>query len=97
MLIDVLKVISEAENDNFKKPRSTNKITVKENGVAIDSIEDEKPLTDSESCVEYLILSFCHNFSLKAKQGAGLLAQGCKYLAHLIAKGLKGDFEPVRL
>ncbi|OMJ86867.1 hypothetical protein SteCoe_11498 [Stentor coeruleus] len=100
MLIEVLNQLYEAEL--IKSPqKSLNKqikpVQNSENGLDIDNIDDEKSLEDSESCLEFLILSFCHNFSLKPKQGAGLLAQGCKFLAHIVAKGLKNDFEPVRM
>lgn len=62
----------------------------------ISLIDHEKSLMDAESCIEFFVLSFTHNFSLTSKQAAGLLAQNCKYLAHITAKGLKGDFEPVK-
>ena len=62
----------------------------------ISLINQEKSLMDSESCIEFFVLSFTHNFGLSNKQATGLLAQGCKYLAHITAKGLKGDFEPVK-
>lgn len=91
MLIEVLSQIFEAEHG--KPPKSAKQ----ESGLVIDSINEQKALFDAESCLEFLILSFCHNFSLKPKQGIGLLAQGCKYLAHIIAKGLKGNFDPVQI
>ena len=90
MITEILKSMSAAENGGFQK-KST------ENGVDIDSIDNEKLLTDTESCVEYLIVSFINNFTVTPKQAAGLLAQGGKYLAHIVAKGLKGDFEPVKI
>lgn len=90
MLIEVLKMICEAESRSFKKKRHGG-------GVDVDMIDNETMLSDAESCVEFLILSFCHSFSIPAKQAAGLLAQGGKYLAHIVAKGLKGDFGPVKI
>ena len=91
MLLEVLQQIHTAEQT---KPQKRNK-TPGGGGVFLDNIETSKPLFEAESCLEFLILSFCHNFKLTVKQGAGLLAQGNKYLAHIVAKGLKGDFEPV--
>ena len=96
MLIEVLIQIYNSEigkTSSVKQKKEKNT----ENGVDLDALDEEKTIIEAESCVEFLILSFCHNFYLKPKQGAGLLAQGCKYLAIIIAKGLKGDFEPVKL
>jgi hypothetical protein len=64
-------------------------------GILIDSIDTEKPLFEADSCLEFLILSFCHNFSLRPKQAVGLLTQGNKYLSQIVAKGLKGDFDAI--
>ena len=111
MLTEVLKQLYEAEHErSIKSSRSVRELKEmqdpdkpskqqepKEPGLLIESIDERKSLSESESCLEFLILSFVHNFSLKPKQGIGLLAQGCKYLAHIVAKGLKGDFDPVRL
>lgn len=35
------------------------------------------------------------NFGLSAKESVALLSNDSKYLAHILAKGLKGDFKPV--
>ena len=102
MIIEVLFQLFTAENGksglgsaNTSK-RGYKPTQANEGGIVIESISEEKQLIDAESCLEYLILSFCHSFSLKPKQSAGLLAQGCKFLAHIVAKGLKGDFDPIK-
>lgn len=99
MIIEVLKQIYNAENirtsSNASK-RGHKPMQATDGGIIIENISENKKLEEAESCLEYLILSFCHNFLLKPKQGAGLLAQGCKFLAHIVVKGLKGDFEPVK-
>lgn len=61
----------------------------------IESIEPNKSLTSTKTCLELLIVSFSQSFSLRPKQAAGLMTQGGKYLAHIIVKGLKGQYEPV--
>lgn len=94
MVVEVLSLIYDAERLGFP---STTPTKAKATGVVVEEVQQEKELTDSESCVEYFVLSFCHNFSLNPKQGAGLLVQGSKYLAHIIAKGLKSNFEPIKL
>ncbi|CAG9316961.1 unnamed protein product [Blepharisma stoltei] len=101
MLIEVLNQIYNVEvglkenneNRNYNKPQPSSS----EEGLAIDQLNTTKPLFEADTCLEYLIVSLCKDFELKPKQGAGLLAQGYKYLAHIIAKGLKGSFEPVML
>lgn len=99
MVVEVLTQICEEETG--KKIRNSEKQGYKtvaaEGGVMLENINENKPLSDANSCLEFLILSFCRNFSLRPKQGAGLLAQGCKFLAHIVAKGLKGDFDPVKI
>ena len=102
MLTEVLKQIYQAEHKISARELKgmqdpLKQVKPKEPGLMIDAIDEQRPLNESESCLEFLILSFVHNFSLKAKQGLGLLAQGCKFLAYIVAKGLKGDFAPVHL
>ena len=65
--------------------------------VSLDTLDTDKVLFQSDSCIEFFLLSFCSSFDLKPKQAAGLLAQGNKVLKQIIIKGLKGDFEPVLL
>ena len=89
-VLEVLKLVKESEANGFAVGKKQNQ------GLDINTIDDEKSLDDAESCLEFFILSFTHSFRLSSKQATGLLAQGCKYLAHIIAKGLKGEFEPVR-
>lgn len=105
MITEVLEQIYQAarqprprSNASSVKPQPQvykKAITTPEGGVIIDSIDSSKPLFEADTCLEFLILSFCHNFNISPKQAAGLLTQGYKYLAHIVAKGLKGDFEPV--
>ena len=62
----------------------------------IESIYVSRPLEEADSCLEFLLLSFCQHFRITPKQAAGLLTQGNKYLAQILGKGLKTDFQPVR-
>lgn len=75
-----------------EKPETGDK---KSPGVFLDSMETDKALFQADSCIEFFILSFCANFSIKPKQGAGLLTKNNEILARVIAKGLKGDFDPI--
>ncbi|CAG9333687.1 unnamed protein product [Blepharisma stoltei] len=101
MITEVLEQIYQAAKPQAENPPPQptqvykKAITTSEGGVIIDSIDSSKPLFEADTCLEFFILSFCHNFNITPKQAAGLLTQGYKYLAHIVAKGLKGDFEPV--
>lgn len=98
MVVEVLTQLHTASSELTPLSSSLNSKKVKmteDGGLFIDSIDHEKPLFEAESCLEYLILSFCHNFDLVPKQAAGLMVQGNKYLVHIAAKGLRGDFDPV--
>ena len=77
---------------NLKVPRAC---AGPDGALFIESIEPSKALTATKSCLEFLIVSFSHHFLLKPKQAAGLMTQGGKYLARILVKGLKGQYQPV--
>lgn len=64
-------------------------------GVDLESISEKKDITKTESCLEFLLLSLGKSFSLLPKQAAGLLTDGSQYLAHILIKGLKGQYPQV--
>ena len=68
-----------------------------EGGVLLDNLNLSNQLIDSESVLEFFVLSFCKCFKTSAKVSAGLLAQNGSFLAQLLKKGLKRDFTPVLL
>ena len=41
------------------------------------------------------LLGLIRHFGLNAKEALSLLSNDSKYLAHILAKGLKGDFRPI--
>lgn len=55
-----------------------------------------KTLDTAESCLEFLILSFCSSFSINCRVSVGLLVQQCEYLKKIMANGLKGNFTPIQ-
>lgn len=65
-------------------------------GVSLDSLNLAKPLAETESCLEFLLISLCGSLGLKPKQAVGLLAHELQYLKKVLARGLKGDFTPVQ-
>ena len=73
-----------------KKPR-----LAPDGALYIESLDPRRGLQDTNSCLEFLLLSFCKNFELSPKQAAGLLTQNNKFLAHVIVKGLRGDHTPI--
>ena len=85
-IISILKDIKALEGQLTKPSKP---------GVSLDTLDTDKGLFQSDSCVEFLLLSFCSSFDLRPKQAAGLLAQGNKVLTQIVIKGLKGDFDPV--
>ena len=89
-VIEFLTLIKESEPTTT--PAQSPK---KAPGVYLDTMDTDKALFQADSCIEFFILSFCSNFSLKPKQSAGLLTKNNEILARVIAKGLKGDFDPV--
>lgn len=61
----------------------------------ISKLNLKSELTESGSLLELLILAIMKHFSLNAKESVALLSNESKYLAHILAKGLKGDFKPI--
>ena len=65
-------------------------------GLSLDSLNLARPLAETESCLEFLLLSLCGSLRLKPNQAVGLLAHELHYLKKVLARGLKGDFGPVQ-
>ena len=74
----------------FRKPKQT-----PDGALFIESIDTRRPLSEANTCLEFLLIAFCTHFNIRQKQAAGLLTEGNKYLNVVLTKGLKGDFQPV--
>ena len=85
------KKLSSPSAGKGKRPRPA-----PEGALYIETIDPKRDLNLSNSCLEFLILSFCQSFEIQPKQAAGLLTQGNKFLAHILVKGLKGNHEKVQ-
>jgi len=60
---------------------------------AVPTLDENKDFTDSESTLEFILLSLSQCLIMKTKQAAALLANDHKYLIHIAVKGMKGgDF-----
>ncbi|CAD8193766.1 unnamed protein product [Paramecium pentaurelia] len=58
--------------------------------IGIDEIDPEKPLNQTQSLLEFIIVSLCKHFNIKPKQAVGLLNQNYKQLSNILIKGNKG-------
>lgn len=65
--------------------------------LVIESVSANIPLDATESCLEFLLVSFCKHFKMHPKQSAGLLTQSGKYLSYIISRGLKGKHTTIIL
>ena len=66
-------------------------------GVAIENLSSTKPLAETQTCLEFLILSMCSSLSLKPRHAISLFAHDFEYLKKLFSRGLKGDFGPIQV
>jgi hypothetical protein len=57
-------------------------------------LDQRKDPANADSSLEFLLLLLCQSLSLPPNEVLGLFTNQNKYLAHVIAKGLKGDFAP---
>lgn len=63
------------------------------NELILEEVDSKKPLNESKSLLDFFITGLSRHLSLKPQQAASLLSNGNKYLAHLLVKGVKGEFE----
>lgn len=63
--------------------------------VDIMEMDETKNPSETESTLEFVLLTLCRALNLKASQSVALLANGNEYLTHCVVKGVKGRFEPM--
>ena len=63
----------------------------------IEQISKNMPLNECKSLLEILLVSLTRNLDLRPKQAVALLSNGNKYLAHVLVKGIKGNYDPLIL
>ncbi|CAD8193441.1 unnamed protein product [Paramecium pentaurelia] len=76
-----------------KLPQTKYDIQGNNNELILDELDTKKPLNESKSLLEFFITGLSKHLTLKPQQAASLLSNGNKYLAHLLVKGVKGEFE----
>lgn len=69
--------------------------TQKETEINVQDIDPKKELASSSSMLELMILALIKSFTLSPKEAIALLSNEGKYLAHILAKGFKGEFKPI--
>jgi hypothetical protein len=82
---------SKANSDQIALP----KIRFYEDYVQIDNLVVDKPVAQTRSVLEFIIVLLCQSLSMNAKQAAALLANNRKYLNHILIKGVRRDYKPV--
>ena len=58
---------------------------------SLNEINEGKDLGDTETTLEFILLSLAKNLQIKPKQAAGLLSNNHKYLIHIAVRGMKGN------
>mmetsp|Transcript_33174 Transcript_33174/g.30102 ORF Transcript_33174/g.30102 Transcript_33174/m.30102 type:complete len:244 (+) Transcript_33174:304-1035(+) len=66
-----------------------------EDTIDINAVDVNKDLSNTNTVLEFFLVSLGKHLSLTPKQALSLLANNFKFLAHILAKGVKGVFEPV--
>lgn len=64
---------------------------VNQSVTSLNDIQEGKDLGDSETTLEFILVSLAQNLGVKPKQAAGLLSNNHKYLIHIAVKGMKGS------
>ncbi|CAG9318804.1 unnamed protein product [Blepharisma stoltei] len=77
-------------------PNKNTKLTI-DGALILDKIDINLDFKETETCLEFLIVSLCKCLQIIPKQAAGLLAQKGKLLSQIIIKGIKGKHEPVTM
>jgi hypothetical protein len=68
-----------------------------EGSIDITTLSPDKPLIETDTPLEFLLVSISKAFKISPKQAAALLTNNNLYMQHACIKGLKGDFKPVVL
>jgi hypothetical protein len=61
----------------------------------LESVNPEQPLLETSYCLEFLLVALSKSFNLKPKQAAVLMTRKGRYLAKVLCKGLRQQFEPI--
>jgi hypothetical protein len=65
--------------------------SVNQSVTSLNDLNEGKELTETETTLEFILLSLARSLGIKPKQAAGLLSNNHKYLVHIAVKGMKGN------
>jgi len=102
---ELLRSKLELQNSNPESTKSqdinndhidilSDKKPVKET-IDVNEIYADKHIEDSESCLEFFMLSLRIALEMKPKQAAALLSNNHKYLVQIVNKGVKSSFTKI--
>lgn len=63
--------------------------------IELNQVSESKDLGQTETLLEFFLLSLCKSLNIKIRQAAGLLSDNRKFLIQVCNKGIKGDFSRV--
>lgn len=69
-----------------------NKEVKPEQPISILQLNDKRPLNETKTTLEFVIVSLCQALGISPSQAAGLLTDHNYYLMHACVKGVKGDY-----
>lgn len=64
--------------------------------VDLSVLDVNKNLSETTSILEFLLVGLCKHLNLKVKQAMTLLSNNGKYLAHVLVKGVKSNYEQIQ-
>ncbi len=76
-----------------KKQELPAKESVEVKDIDVGKIKLDKPLENTDSLLEFIIIVGSRSLELPPKQIVALLVDNCNYFAHLIVKGIKGSYK----
>ena len=99
IVVEILEALQAREDElrqGIQQPRKYRRPRQAPDGALfVESIDMRRPLSEAETCLEFLLLGFCSHLQVTQRQAAGLLTEGGRFLASVLGRGLKGDFLPV--
>lgn len=85
--LDLVKNGNASNLDKGPKKNESNFIEI--------SVLNERACSDSGNLLEFLVLMLAGKVNLKAHQAAALFTKNSKYLAHVLAKGVNGEYSQI--
>jgi DNA-binding Lrp family transcriptional regulator len=75
--------------------KKTSALTSFEGGVLLNNLNPASLLVDTQSVLEFMVLSLCKVLKVTTKVAVGLLAQNGTFLVQILKKGVKKDLTPI--